>query len=178
MAQDNFINCLQLTLHFEGGYVKNPFDPGGATNKGITLRTFSAYKGRTAARAELLSLSDQDVQNIYKQMFWAPLRGDDLPSGLDAALFDYAVNSGPRRALISLQNILNLRPTGMADDHVLAMINELPPAALISALSQHRTAFMQRLRNFATFKKGWLTRVKQVETAALAMSAHEYLRKE
>lgn len=30
-------------LRFEGGFVDDPSDPGGATNRGITLATFERY---------------------------------------------------------------------------------------------------------------------------------------
>ena len=41
--QDNFEKSLELILHHEGGFVDHPEDPGGATNKGITLDTYSGY---------------------------------------------------------------------------------------------------------------------------------------
>ena len=31
---------LPIVLRFEGGYVDDPTDPGGETNKGITMATF------------------------------------------------------------------------------------------------------------------------------------------
>ena len=31
---------LPMLLNFEGGYVDDPNDPGGETNKGITMATF------------------------------------------------------------------------------------------------------------------------------------------
>ena len=34
---------IPLILKHEGGYVNNPADPGGATNKGITIATFRRY---------------------------------------------------------------------------------------------------------------------------------------
>jgi lysozyme family protein len=36
----DFDVALFITLRFEGGYVNNPSDPGGETNKGITMATF------------------------------------------------------------------------------------------------------------------------------------------
>ena len=44
----NFAEALGLTLRHEGGFVNNPKDPGGATNKGVTLATFSLFLGRQA----------------------------------------------------------------------------------------------------------------------------------
>ena len=43
------------------------------------------------------NLTDADVAPIYKTNYWNRIRGDDLPSGLDFAAFDWAVNSGTGR---------------------------------------------------------------------------------
>ena len=39
----SFEKMLRDTLKFEGGYVNNPKDPGGRTNKGITQTTYNNY---------------------------------------------------------------------------------------------------------------------------------------
>jgi lysozyme family protein len=169
MAQTNFNACLQLTLSFEGGFVDNKFDAGGATNKGITRKTLSAYRQRPVSRAELLSLSADEIKAIYHLLFWQPIRGDDLPLGVDAAVFDYAVNSGPRAAIKSLQRALTLSPTGLCDDALLRAACAVHSQTLIADLCAQRRSFMERIKHFSVFKKGWLTRVKRIEMAASEM---------
>lgn len=169
MAASNFINCLNLTLYFEGGYAHNPFDPGGATYRGITLNTLRAFRSRPVARAELLTLSQKEIENIYKIMFWDVIKADEMAVGVDAVLFDYAVNSGPRLAIKAAQNILKLSPTGKCDEYLLQILHQTSPVQMIAALSQQRRSFMARLKQFSLFKKGWITRVNHVETAAKTM---------
>ena len=66
--QDNFEKSLEIILHHEGGFVDHPEDPGGATNKGITLDTYSGYLGRKATVDELKNIPDDHVKDIYKNI--------------------------------------------------------------------------------------------------------------
>ena len=91
----NFERALSLVLEHEGGYVDHPRDPGGATNLGITLDTLSSWLGRVATKADVLALKVSDVGPIYRRRYWDTIEGDELPDGLDYAVFDFAVNSGP-----------------------------------------------------------------------------------
>lgn len=51
---DNFPRAVDHTLRHEGGYVDHPADPGGATNRGITLATYRAWTKRPNATKEEL----------------------------------------------------------------------------------------------------------------------------
>src|SRR5687767_1827204 len=97
MAADNFDASLKFVLQFEGGFVDHPKDPGGATNLGVTIHTLSAVLGRPATKAEVKALTPKTVAPIYRQRYWDKVRGDDLPLGVDLAVFDFGVHSGPKR---------------------------------------------------------------------------------
>src|SRR5215208_1126468 len=99
MAIGNFEACLQFTLQFEGGFVNDPDDPGGATNLGVTTDTLSDVLGRKATIDDVKKLTPRTVEPIYLQRYWTPVRGDELPFGLDLAVFDFGVHSGPARAV-------------------------------------------------------------------------------
>jgi lysozyme family protein len=99
---------LPLVLNHEGGYVDHPKDPVGATNLGVTIGTLSGWLGRKATKAEVKALTVKDVAPIYRHNYWDKVRGKDLPAGLDYAVFDFAVNSGPFKAASSLQTILGV----------------------------------------------------------------------
>ena len=81
----NFPEALAHTLQFEGGWANNPNDPGGATMKGITQRTFNQYLGRQASQEELRHISDAEVAAIYRKLYWDKCLGDALADGLDLA---------------------------------------------------------------------------------------------
>lgn len=94
MAAANFERALALVLVHEGGYVDHPAYPGGATNLGITIGTLSDWLDRAATKAEVRALTKATVAPIYRKNYWDAVRGDDLPSGVDYCVFDFAVNSG------------------------------------------------------------------------------------
>ena len=110
--QSNFARALANVLVHEGGFVNHPKDPGGATNKGITIATFRKWVKRDGTIDDLKNISAADVAKVYRKHYWDKVRGDDLPSGVDYAVFDYAVNSGPGRA--AKRSILPLSSIGSA----------------------------------------------------------------
>lgn len=174
MANENrFERSLQLVLAHEGGYVDHPSDPGGATNLGITRKTLARWRKvipwTSLPKSEVKALTRETVAPIYRAFYWDEIRGDDLPAGLDYAVFDYAVNSGPGRAAMALQRILGVADDGEIGPITLAAIAKRKPADLINALCDERIAFLQRLSTFAVFGKGWTIRVSGVRKLALTM---------
>lgn len=171
MAARNFHACLQLTLRFEGGYSDHPADPGGATNLGVTRRTLAAFRGRPVTKTDVRNLTHDEAARIYRRLYWDVVRGDDLPEGVDAAVFDHAVNSGPRAAARMLQQALAMKPDGVVGPATLALVRLAQPAPLLRELIRRRQGFLARLKTFRIFGRGWTRRVRAIEAAALAMIA-------
>jgi lysozyme family protein len=169
--QDNFDEALERVLASEGGFVNHPRDPGGPTNRGITLATFSAFKRKPQTIDALKAITEDDVAAIYRAQYWNAVKGDDLPAGLDYALFDYAVNSGAGRAIRDLQAAIGVTVDGVMGAMTLAAIRSRDPAQIIASIQDRRLAFLKTLKTWRTFGRGWASRVEIVRTAALAMSA-------
>lgn len=171
MAQTNFAPALTAVLAHEGGYVDHPVDPGGATNLGITRKTLARWRKvspfTSLPKSEVKALTKATVAPIYRAFYWDEVRGDDLPSGLDYAVFDYAVNSGPGRAAMALQRLVDVADDGEIGPLTLAAIAQCKPSDLINALCDERLAFLRRLSTFGTFGKGWTIRVASVRATAL-----------
>lgn len=110
-----FDDCLRVVLGVEGGYVKKDADRGGATNYGVTQATYDEFRRRHALALRHVSAIDTDeVRQIYRDGYWMPIRGDNLPRGMDLVTFDGAVNHGVRQASKFLQRAL-----GVDDDGVI-----------------------------------------------------------
>jgi len=171
----NFERALSLVLKHEGGYVDHPRDPGGATNLGITIGTAKANRmdldrDGDVDKADVRLIKPANAAPVYKAQYWDRVSGDDLPSGLDYAVFDFAVNSGVSRAAIFLQEIVGVAPDGKIGPLTLKAIAARDPADLIRQLCDKRMAFLKRLSTWGTFGKGWTSRVNGVRAEALAMS--------
>lgn len=121
---------LPFTLRWEGGYVNDPQDPGGATNKGVTQRVYNNYRMSNKLPVQPVKfISDAEVRDIYKNLYYDLCGCGDLPKGLEAVVFDTAVNMGVGAAkemlkmsgndmykylqlrMIRYDNIIKARPT-------------------------------------------------------------------
>lgn len=167
--KENFDAALKAILHHEGGYVHHKLDPGGITNLGCTKKVWEEWVGREVTEQEMRDLTPADVAPLYKARYWDRVRGDDLPAGVDYAVFDAAINSGPGRAAKWLQTAVGAVPDGFIGAGTLAKVASMDASAIIEKYQTARLAFMQSLPTWDTFGKGWGRRVTEVRDAALHM---------
>ncbi|WP_353144959.1 glycoside hydrolase family 108 protein [Paracoccus sp. (in: a-proteobacteria)] len=160
--KSNFDRCLAEVLRHEGGYVNDPADPGGETNMGISKRSYPQenIKGMTRARAA----------EIYRRDYWNPVRGDELPAGLDLVAFDGAVNSGVSRGAKWLQTAVGVTADGKVGPQTLAAAKAAHPEAVIDRACSARLAWLRTLSTWGHFGKGWTRRVESVRETAIAMA--------
>lgn len=158
--KQNFDLSLEYVLAIEGGYVNHPKDPGGHTNKGVTLRTYSAWVGYPASVEQLKRISHADVRAIYRTNYWDLARCDHLPTGVDYCVFDTAINSGVSRAVKLLQRVLGVKEDGIIGTITIDALNDYRDTeALIVAYCEARMAFLKKLKHWSTFKRGWTRRI-------------------
>lgn len=177
-ASPRFAACLAEVLRQEGGFVDNPLDPGGATNLGITRATLARWRNISPwwrlPVAAVRALGRPEAETIYEALYWQRCNAAALPAGLDLSLFDFAVSSGPDRAIKALQREVNTRADGFIGPLTLAAlktrIGREGVAGLIVALCNGRLGFLERLAISATFGAGWSRRVANIRAAALAMA--------
>ena len=169
MSAENFDQAFAYVLKSEGGYVDNPADPGGATNLGCTKAVWEAFVGHTVTKADIKALTPGDVKPLYRKRYWDAVRGDDLPDGVDYAVFDFAINSGSGRAIKALQRVLGANPDGQIGPATLALLDAANPRDIASQVCEARLEFLQGLSTWATFGRGWKDRVATVESRAFNM---------
>lgn len=183
MSATNATTSITRILAHEAGYVNNPRDPGGPTNRGITQATLAAWRGHAVTKADVRALPEAEAVAIYRAEYWDRVHGDALPGGLDYAVVDFGVNSGVGRANRYLQQVLKARKLyagdidGVVGTKTLAAITGLTPAlvsAVIRDLCAMRLRYLRTLDGWGEFGRGWSRRVSEVQAASLALAAGTY----
>lgn len=169
-ADARFARCMPLVFKFEGGYSDHPADPGGATNLGITHATLAAWRGLPVTKEDVKALTHAEAEAIYRAKYWNAVRADELPPGVDLACFDFAVNSGPGRAVKAMQRAVALPQDGILGPRTMAAVKAADQAQIVAAICDGRLAWLQALPGWVTFGGGWGRRVREVKAAALRMA--------
>lgn len=170
-ADARFARCVAEVLRHEGGYVDHPRDPGGCTNRGITRATLESWRGVPTDCAAVRALTEAEARAIYRARYWDAVRGDELPVGVDLAVFDLAVNSGGGRAARMLQHALGAVADGVIGPQTMAMLAAADPARMVDAICARRLEFLKGLPTWPVFGRGWERRVNDVRAKALDMCA-------
>jgi lysozyme family protein len=124
-----------------------------------------------ATKAELRAIPDETVAAIYRRNYWDKVKGDDLPAGLDYAMFDFGVNSGPDRAIKFLQRIVGTTVDGKMGPNTLRALAGHGTENAIRDLCRERLDWLKTLGTFVTFGRGWERRVNEVLRDALATTS-------
>ncbi len=163
-----FLSAVESVLRNEGGYVNDPYDPGGETKFGISKRQYPDLN--------IALLTRDDAIAIYYRDYWGPHHLDEMPSSIAAKVFDLAVVMGPREAIICLQRACRACGQPLADDgiagqftldvsHTLAMFGG--GMALMAALRSEAAGYFRALTALERgrrpnydepFLEGWLKR--------------------
>jgi lysozyme family protein len=160
---------LPMLLKFEGGFVDDPDDPGGETNKGVTMATFQSSShellGIDPTSDNLKALTDAQAGIIYKALYWNKIQGDAITlQDLANIVCDFFVNSGSHATKL-LQSVMidmgaNISADGVIGPGSIQALNGLPQVEVYRRYKQARIAFYQNLgQKFPKFLKGWLNRV-------------------
>lgn len=166
----NFDESLNRLLAHEGGYTNHPADPGGPTNWGITIKDAQMYWKAGATAADVRAMPLAVAKAIYKSKYWNAMACDQLPSGVDYAIFDYAVNSGLGRAGKVLRRVLKMADnTSAATPGVVAVAQAGNAGQLVRDICDERLRFLKSLSTWPVFGVGWGRRVSEVRFVASGM---------
>lgn len=155
MAAANFDFCYAATLAWERGKVDDPRDPGGRTADGVTQATYNAFRAsKGLPRRDVYTIDPAEKHTIYQDRYWRVARGDRLPSGVDLAVYDIAVNSGPARAWSWLREC-------WTDD----------PRETVRRITLRRQSFLHGLGTFQVFGRGWMNRIADIYAKSMRLAA-------
>jgi lysozyme family protein len=152
---DRFEICQAITATWEGGWSNHKADPGGKTMYGVTEVRWHEYQDKMAWKRTPVRLITRDqALKFYRSEFWDAINGDQLFPGVDLATHDASVNSGVSRGRKWL------KAAAGSNDHSVTVKN----------ICRARLSFMQSLKIWKTFGKGWGRRVADIEVKGVAMA--------
>lgn len=151
-------------LKREGGWVNDPADLGGPTNRGITLQRYSEKLGRPATIEELKKLTEKQAADLYREDFVVAPGFDRIADpGLANLMVDSGVHHGPEQATKWLQRALGVKADGKLGPVTLAAIAGRDPEDLFQRVFAQRLRLMGSLitRRPEQFKfaAGWMDRM-------------------
>ena len=155
-------------LKWEGGFINDPLDSGGATMKGITIATYTAYRKSKGLHAptvnDLKSISDKEWTDILKSNYWDKWKADEIKSQAIANLLvGWGWGSGPVTAIKEFQKLMKLQTDGIVGKMTLSAINSANEVELFNKIWLARKDFFVNIvMNRPTqikFLAGWLNRL-------------------
>lgn len=174
-----FAPAYQIVNRNEGGYVKNPADPGGETYRGIARNFFPNWAGWTVidffksaygaipTNAKISTIyppgswvDTQLVPEFYQQLWNQSRAGEIIDQNVANIYFDFFVLHS--QAVKAMQEVLNALGKNVAIDNrigpqTLAAINSTAPALLHDAYKLMRQKYHDKKRS-SEFYEGWTAR--------------------
>lgn len=171
-------------LFWEGGFACDPNDRGGATNKGITIKTWMSQGwdkdgDGCITVSDLKLITDKDAMLIMKKNFWDKWQADRIRSqSLANMLVDWLWCSGVWGVKIP-QAMLGLNADGIVGDKTLCAVNAQEPKVFFEALKNRRKQYLRDIciKRPANnkFLNGWLKRLDGLRYGSLAYGGKEVL---
>ena len=165
-----FKEMLPHILKYEGGYVNHPDDRGGATNFGVTQKTYDEYRTKNnKPYQDVLHIKQEEINLIYFD-YWRAASCDKIEKShpyTAGAVFDCSINSGPKQAIRILQKVLKASPVdGIVGNITLDRLHSKSDIILIQEYNDARQDFFIDLvinrPNQIVFLKGWLRRLNHL----------------
>lgn len=149
---------LPFILKFEGGFVNDPADSGGATNKGVTIATwrqcgYDKDGDGDIDVQDLKLITNKDVRNrVLKPHYWDRWKADQIQSQRIAnILVDWVWGSG-KHGIVIPQRLLGVKDDGIVGAKTLAAVNAADPDRLFEAIYNAREKFLHDITNQSVAK--------------------------
>ena len=161
----NFEKAIKHVLDEEGGFTKNPKDPGNWTGgivngKGVGLLkgTNRGISAKAYPNLNIEFLTDAEILFLYKRDYWDAIKADQLPSRIRLHALDFAVNAGVPTCIKMLQLLGGNKRDGIIGPNTLKGAQKLSPWNIASGRSRHYVGIVRDKPANIIFLEGWMQR--------------------
>ena len=165
----NFNILWPYILAWEGGYVDDPSDSGGATNKGVTIATWKLYgydkdEDNDIDKNDVKLITEYDaIYVVLKPLYWDRARADEIEDQSVANIIvDWMWLSGVGK-IKKVQELLGVKADGAVGSMTLNAINSADSKKLFGKIWNARKTFYDNLvakrPKDKKFYKGWMNRL-------------------
>ena len=169
----NVNNLAPYILKWEGGYVNDPYDKGGATNMGVTIGTWKQVgydkdgDGDIDVNDLKLLTKDDVVNRVLKPHYWDRWKADQIQSqSIANILVDWLWGSGKWGVIIP-QRILGVEADGIVGPKTISAINSRDPLILFREIYDARVKYIDDICKATPtnerFRRGWMNRLNDLK---------------
>lgn len=166
---------LDWILKDEGGLTDHPSDNEGITKYGVTKSDLTELWGRPAKDSDVKNLSLEEAKNIFRRLYWNPLKCSELPPAIAYMVMDAGLLHGVYRSSIWLQKAVGVRMDGQVGPKTIAAVKAADPAAVLESITASRMARAKSHPDYRDFGRGWINRITRVKTRATKLLTHKSL---
>lgn len=136
-----------IVAKWEGGYVNDPIDKGGATNMGITLNTWKLLGYDKDGDGDIdkndVKLLNANDFSVILRKYWDKWQADKIKNQSVAnILVDWYWGSGKWGIVIPQRDILGVKPDGVVGNVTIDALNALDQRVLFDRIYAARVKFL------------------------------------
>ncbi len=158
----------------EGGFQKYENDPANycdglliGTMRGISSIAYKSFYGYCPTVQQLMSLTENDVENIYRKNYWNKIQGDNIKDQSVARILFGMYIGSPGVTISILKKVLSetfnkaVNVSSQFSNELIFVINKLNGKKLFDALKAEKMNRINQSSN-TMFIKGWLGKYERM----------------
>ena len=161
MADKN--KLIPIIKKWEGGYLDNPNDRGGATNSGVTLAVYQSVYGKNKTKNDLKKMTSDQWDYIFTKLYWNKWKADEIKNqSIANILVDWVWMSG-YGTIKKIQSLFGLTADGIVGNKTISYINSHDQEEVFNKILNRRKQFYESLvknnPSQRVFLTGWMNRL-------------------